>query len=844
MTACYIDLTNPYTNRMKRYRSGWEKSKAKRDESSKLQQVLANTKKITDFCSPKNTTVVPADDNPDEVGDPGTSQNKPDQLVVTLSGTANLNRLTTDDGDEQKRLQFSNDLAEWTVSESLREFFTKNGVSDCQHIHSDFSSSETRFPGESFKRRCTRKLFFRDQPNGEKVQRDWLCYSPSTETLFCANCKLFATTHETSLLATTGYNDWRHAARDVSRHENSTLHARSIEHLVQRRLTGERIDKSLVEQYESEKNYWRQVLRRVVSVTKMLAARGQPFRGQDEIIGSVHNGNYLGCLELLAEYDPFLAEHIKTRANKGKGHVSYLSSAVCDEFINILGQEVLQEIISEIKNAKYYSVSVDSTPDISHTDQLTLIFRYVQCDGPVERFVKFIPIHGHTGESLARTLFSFLQENDISIKDCRGQSYDNASNMSGKYIGMQAIVRNENELAEYIPCAAHSLNLVGQSAVSCCTEAVSFFDFVQKLYVFFSASTHRWNLLMDAFKPLGIPTLKRLSDTRWSAHHDAVVALQKGFKSIKVVLQDFSDNISEKPDSRLEATGLASIMNHLQTGIMVHLWSAILGRFNATSKCLQGADMDLNTATLMLTSLSEFVQSLRSRFDEFEADSVKNYGCDAYKEEGKRKAKRNRKWDYTDTVDAELTPSNKFKVHAFIPILDKLLAALKLRSTSYNVVNERFGMLRHLSTYTSDELQPRVKHLVKVYHSDLEYNCVDEFLHFGSLFSKFASTQQGDNHQSVELRMYMFLVDQKLNNAFPNVSIALRMYLSLMVSNCSGERSFSTLKRVKSQLRSTMGQTRLNSLSLMCIESHLLQSMNFNKIIDHFAHIKSRKVQL
>ena len=140
----------------------------------------------------------------------------------------------------------------------------------------------------------------------------------------------------------------------------------------------------------------------------MLAARGQPFRGQDEIIGSVHNGNYLGCLELLAEYDPFLAEHIKTRANKGKGHVSYLSSAVCDEFINILGQEVLQEIISEIKNAKYYSVSVDSTPDISHTDQLTLIFRYVQCDGPVERFVKFIPIHGHTGESLARTLFSFF----------------------------------------------------------------------------------------------------------------------------------------------------------------------------------------------------------------------------------------------------------------------------------------------------------------------------------------------------------------------------------------------------------------------------------------------------
>ena len=139
---------------------------------------------------------------------------------------------------------------------------------------------------------------------------------------------------------------------------------------------------------------------------------------------------------------------------------------------------MLNIIISEIKQAKYYSVSVNSTPDITNVDQLTIIFWYVLPDGPVERFVKFIPTRGHTGHQLADLLFEFIEDNGISLKDLRGQSYDNASNMSGKYKGMQAIIIERSHQAEYIPCVAHSLNLVGKCAAECCQSAVRFFMFV------------------------------------------------------------------------------------------------------------------------------------------------------------------------------------------------------------------------------------------------------------------------------------------------------------------------------------------------------------------------------
>ena len=92
-----------------------------------------------------------------------------------------------------------------------------------------------------------------------------------------------------------------------------------------------------------------------------------------------------------------------------------------------------------MKKAKYYSISVDSIPDLLHVDQLTFTVRYVTDPAPIERFLQFVPIHGHGAEYLEKVVLNFSQENDISISDCRGQSYDNSSNMAGQYSGLQKV---------------------------------------------------------------------------------------------------------------------------------------------------------------------------------------------------------------------------------------------------------------------------------------------------------------------------------------------------------------------------------------------------------------------
>ena len=122
-----------------------------------------------------------------------------------------------------------------------------------------------------------------------------------------------------------------------------------------------------------------------------------------------------------------------------------------------MGQKVLSVFVSEIKTAKYFSISVNSTPDIAHVDQLTVVIRYVLKSGPVKRFLTFIPIFSHTGAEIAKIVLQLLDEHGFNIMDCRGQTYDKAANMSGKYRDVQTIIREKcNVILLYVYLVQYS----------------------------------------------------------------------------------------------------------------------------------------------------------------------------------------------------------------------------------------------------------------------------------------------------------------------------------------------------------------------------------------------------
>ena len=757
---------------------------------------------------------------------------------------------------ELLEVDHSPDLALWRykVTEQMRLYWSQRGSEHCQNSNANFTSSRSE-DGDRQARFCSKNLFTLNHPlTEERITRSWMCYSLSTGRLFCFHCKLFSTELGSSF-TTGGFNDWKNASARLMAHERSGAHISAIGKMNNLKNDKARIDAGLLVQYNTECAYWRAVLERVVEVIKFLAERGLPFRGDDELIGSGFNGNYLGILELISKFDPFMAAHMEKHrvrqedmsgqsGPQGRGSTSYLSSTICNEFITIIGKKVLHIIIDEVKRAKYYAVSMDSTPDASKVDRCTIIFRYMPINGavPIERFVKFLDMEGHTAQQLAEMLLTFLEEQGIDINNCRGQSYDNASNMAGKYHSVQVLVRKCNPLAVYIPCFGHSLNLVGTEVVNKVPQATAFFGFIQNLYTFLSASTHRWAIMKHHLG--GNLVLKTLSQTRWSARADATKALLCGYNEIIHALEEIEQDENEKAETRREADGLIKKMERLENGILLVLWSAVLERFKKTSLALQNATLDLNIAVEMLQSLKYYVMTLRDQFVAMENSGAVKCGNTEYKDTTARKRQRSTRITRFEgpAAETQLSASERFRTEVFLPIIDSLSAALVKRLDAYKSVCKLFGFLHAMHKLPAEEIRKSAAELVSFYKGDLQSSLGEELVHFSEfLKTNISTTTKLGSEELIELNMYNIVSQTGIRETFPNVEIALRIYLSLFVTNCSGERSFSTLKRVKNYLRTTMGDERLNTLSLLSIESDLMRSIDFKDIIADFAAMKARK---
>lgn len=213
----------------------------------------------------------------------------------------------------------------------------------------------------------------------------------------------------------------------------------------------------------------------------MLARQGLPFRGH-----KCGEGNFEQVLKHKSEDDPSLTKWLTC----GRKDV-YTSAIVQNEILTLFSSMIIREIVENIRSLPHlqYSVMMDGTRDVSGKGQEAVCLRYVDKDlVPHEEFIGLYEVSSTSGENLAKVVMDVLQRLNLPIIGLRGQAYDGAANMAGKYNRAQAIIRKIQPLAPYVHCAAHCVNLITQRSCTASIFIRNSLGWVNELGVLFGQS--------------------------------------------------------------------------------------------------------------------------------------------------------------------------------------------------------------------------------------------------------------------------------------------------------------------------------------------------------------------
>jgi len=584
----------------------------------------------------------------------------------------------------------------------------------------------------------------------------------------------------------------------------------------------------------------------IINTILFCARNNLPLRGHresgllssSEIRSSCLNGEQ-GVFRALLSFrvesgDTALLNHIETSPK----NCTMISSRIQNEIIVAVGDVIVGKIVERIKKCKFFSILVDETTDISTIEQMTVCIRYVDTSCWIirEDFVGFVEMNSTTGLTIKNSILDKLKDIGLSINNLRGQGYDGGANMSGKNNGAQALIQNDQPLAFYTHCFSHSLNLCLSKA--CNVPSIkNMLGIVSCVATFFSASAKRADKLKSVIEADTTSNseqskkmkLKKLCETRWVERHDALIT----FKSLYIYLVHALEDLQN--DTNLETSCKATLYLNsiMKSDFLVSLEVTGFLYTLQLSISLQSKQQDLSKALSDIMVIRCALEELRENADVNFKKMFKDIVEFAAKVDVEISMPRvcGRQ---THRVNINVTdPETYFKIKVYLPFLDYIIQALHTRfDDRLSDVMPLEGLIpSNFSFYDDDSILKAAM----IYDKDLKYSdssCLRAELHMW----RCQWYNNDDKPQSV--------IDTlpHCTNLLPNIQVLLRLFATLPITSATPERTFSTLKRLKSYLRSTMTEERLNGLALANINKK--ENITELEIIQQFSKTSPKRLQL
>nr|XP_016444386.1 PREDICTED: zinc finger MYM-type protein 1-like [Nicotiana tabacum] len=654
----------------------------------------------------------------------------------------------------------------------------------------------------------------------------WLEYSVKKDAAFCLCCYLFKNDYvhgsTGDSFTKTGFKAWNKASERLDLHVGkvNSLHHKCFNKMLDLSNQSQSIQVAFDKQSEKQRNEHRIRLNASIDVVRFLLYFGLSFRGHDESDSSKNKGLFLGLLEWLAKRLPEVDRVILKHAPKND---MMTSPKIQKDIVSACAQETVKAIINDL-DGDYFGILVDESKDISQHEQMALVLRYVDKKGQVnEPFIGLVRVHDTSAKSLKEAILSLLMKHSLSPSKIRGQGYDGAM-----------VAKKHKEVETFFAIAANVLNVIG--APFKCRDQLR--DHHAELLVQLLESGE-----VQSGKGLNQERgLQRPGDTRWGSHCKTLDNFVVLFASIVHVLGVIEYEGQEAND-RLQAEAFLSKINSFEFVFLLHLMLKVLLMSNELSKALQKKEQDIVNAMIFLDLTKERLQEMRdegwkSLMDELYLFCTKHDILVPNMEEfyipGKSKCR-----------PSSVTYSHHLRVELFYTVIDLQLQELNRR---FDVVSSNLllGMasLNPANSFANFDKE-RIMTLAKYYPDEFGELKLRDLSH--QLDTFILHMQHGDPRFS-NLKgisdLAKALVEANLVEIYSLVYLLVKLTLILPVATATVERAFSSMKYIKDELRSSIGDAFLNDCLVCYFEKEVFTNVSNDAIIDRFQSMKTCRVQV
>ena len=628
-----------------------------------------------------------------------------------------------------------------------------------------------------------------------------------------------------------------------------------------------------VARHNRDASRYSKIMRHHVDISSFLAAQGLAFRGHDESRSSCNRGNFLELLELLACYSDDL------RSFLDNDRITYTSHGPQNELIECLSEEVRGEIQRRIDASTFVAVMMDDSSDASNVEQTVVSVRLVY-DGEVEEHMLGVVdcSDDQSAENLTSILLSTLEKYKVMPATCKekviGQSYDGAAVMSGSLNGVQKKVQEHYPFAFYNHCVAHRMSLCAAQSAMKIPKIAKFFGIVDKLIKFFRNSPKRTTSLGH--------NLPKPGDTRWLSRDTAISAIDTHHEAIGTAFYEISHDVKEKTETQANARGFGTQMQDVEFVYFLKLYRKIFELSTPIVTVMQKPSLDpvqlrsmINDFVNLLSSFN-FSQvwedtlladpnfpSVRARTGWRAMDQEINGSQSSWRSTLENIARQvcqsfveqiNWRFDNLDHFKwIDLIHPSKFDERRKASAANQRALINELKNLYPFAVTDPIAVENNLEIlYGNSEIltllnkavckrdavvakkkESRRKHLMESEETALDIAVEREALDYVEKKDEFEiESKQGIDFDSVKegyaglQDLLSVIKDAELEEALPQVMTLLKLAAVTPLTSVHCERVFSRMKRVISDSRSRMKQSRKEQLLLLQVEHKILRHLN------------------